>query len=278
MELEIRHAPDPVRFARMNTAEMREAFLLENLFVPGSLRMVYSHVDRAIIGAATPELDPLRLEASKELAAEFFTQRRELGIINIGGEGSIRVEGKEYWLANRDALYVGRGNREVSFHCGNSGSTPRFYFVSYPAHAAFPTVHTRKSEAEPTRLGSPAQANQRTIYKYIHPAGIRSCQLVMGFTELETGSVWNTMPPHTHARRSEVYLYFDLSADAMIIHCMGDPRETRHLVVRDKQAVISPSWSIHAGVGTQAYTFVWAMGGENQEFSDMDAAPIDTLR
>jgi 4-deoxy-L-threo-5-hexosulose-uronate ketol-isomerase len=278
MEFEIRHPPDPVRFTRMNTAEMREALLLEKLFSPGSLRMVYSHVDRAIIGAATPESDPLRLETSKELAAEFFTQRRELGIINIGPEGSVRVEGKEYLLANRDALYVGRGNREVIFQRGPSGTIPRFYFLSYPAHATLPTVQARKSDAEPTRLGSLAQANQRTIYKYIHPAGIRSCQLVMGFTELELGSVWNTMPPHTHARRSEVYLYFDLASDAMIIHCMGDPQETRHLVVRDQQAVISPSWSIHAGVGTQAYTFVWAMGGENQEFGDMDAAPIDTLR
>jgi 4-deoxy-L-threo-5-hexosulose-uronate ketol-isomerase len=278
MELDIRHAPDPVRFTRMNTAELRESLLIENLFVPGTLKMVYSHVDRAILGGATPLEQPLKLESSKELAAEYFTQRREIGVINIGQEGMVVVDGKEYPLANRDLLYIGRGNREILFQSCSAATPARFYLVSYPAHTAFPCAVGRKSEAEPAHLGSQAQANQRTIYKFIHPAGIRSCQLVMGFTELESGSVWNTMPPHTHARRSEVYLYFDMAPESMVIHCMGEPQETRHLVIRDSQAVISPSWSIHAGVGTQNYTFIWAMGGENQEFGDMDAAPIDTLK
>ncbi len=278
MELEIRHAPDPVRFPRMNTSELREAFLVENLFITGSPRFVYSHVDRAVIGGIAPGQEKIKLETSKELAADYFTQRREVGVINIGHEGVAEIEGVEYKLANRDALYIGRGNRQIFFGSRDAAAPARFYLISYPAHTAFPTTQAKKSEAEPARLGSPIQANARTIYKYIHPAGIKSCQLVMGFTELEPGSVWNSMPPHTHARRSEVYMYFDLGPEAMVVHCMGDPRETRHLVLREGQAVISPSWSIHAGVGTQNYTFIWAMGGENQEFGDMDAAPIDTLR
>jgi 4-deoxy-L-threo-5-hexosulose-uronate ketol-isomerase len=275
--MEVRHSPDMIRFSRMNTAELREAFLIEDLFPFHSFRLVYSHIDRAIVGGTSPGEKPLTLETSKELAASYFTERREIGVLNIGQEGCVLVNGKSYPLANRDALYIGRGNPDIAFQSKDPQKPARFYLASYPAHRSFPTAHARKSDAEPASLGSLAGSNQRVIYKYIHPAGIPSCQLVMGFTELAPGSVWNTMPPHTHPRRSEVYMYFDLAPDAAVIHCMGDPRETRHLVVRDGQAVLSPSWSIHAGAGTSNYTFVWAMGGENQEFSDMDAASIASL-
>lgn len=278
MNMEVRHAPDPVRFTRMNTQELRESLLIENLFIPGELKLIYSHIDRAIVGGAVPTAETLPLPTCKELAADYFTMRREIGIMNIGQEGIVRVEGRDYVLANRDALYIGRGNREISFQSKDPGHPARFYMVSYPAHVQYPTQHAKKAEAEPSRLGCQAQANVRTIYKYIHPAGIKSCQLVMGFTELEVGSVWNTLPPHTHARRSEVYCYFDFPQDAMVVHCMGAPDETRHLIVREGQAVLSPSWSIHAGAGSQNYTFIWAMGGENQEFGDMDAAPITQIR
>ncbi len=276
--MDVRHSPDMVRFSRMNTAELREAFLIEDLFPQDAFRLVYSHIDRAIVGGISPGQSPVGLPTSRELAANYFTERREIGILNLGAEGSVRVGKEEFLMANRDALYVGRGNPEISFCSSDSRKPARFYLVSYPAHLALPTRQARKSDAEPAHLGSSAGANERTIYKYIHPAGIPSCQLVMGFTELAPGSVWNTMPPHTHPRRSEVYMYFDLAPGAAVIHCMGDPQETRHLVVRDGQAVLSPSWSIHAGVGTSHYTFVWAMGGENQEFGDMDAAPIESLR
>ncbi|NJL27907.1 MAG: 5-dehydro-4-deoxy-D-glucuronate isomerase, partial [Thermoanaerobaculia bacterium] len=205
-------------------------------------------------------------------------ERRELGILNIGGAGTVTVDGVEYPLANRDALYVGRGSKTIGFASDAAETPARYYLVSFPAHTAYPTTLVRPSDTEPVRLGSAETANQRTLYKLIHPGGVKSCQLVMGFTVLEPGSVWNTMPPHTHERRMEVYLYFDMPADARVFHFMGRAEATRHLVVASGQAVISPSWSIHCGAGTGAYTFCWAMGGENQAFDDMDFLTLAQLK
>lgn len=275
--MEVRYAPDPIRFELMNTAELRESFLVQNLFVPGEISMVYSDIDRVIIGGAMPEGDSLKLEAGEELKAEFFAQRREIGVINIGGDGKIIVDGTEYPMVKLDALYIGRGSKDIAFASDSADAPARFYFISYPAHTEYPTTHSKIADAEPVKLGSLAQSNARTINKYIHPAGIKSCQLVMGCTLLEEGSVWNTMAPHTHERRSEVYMYFNLDENDVVFHFMGDPSETRHLVVRDGEVVISPSWSIHAGAGTRNYAFVWAMGGENQDFSDMDGVAVRDL-
>jgi 4-deoxy-L-threo-5-hexosulose-uronate ketol-isomerase len=230
------------------------------------------------VGSAVPATRTLSLESAPELAAETFCARRELGALNVGGPGTVTVDGVEHSLAGRDGLYVGRGAKAITFASASARMPARYYLLSFPAHAAHPTVRIRQSEAEAVRLGSREASNQRTIYKLIHPGGARSCQLVMGFTVLEPGSVWNTMPPHTHERRMEVYLYFDLPRDARVFHLMGRPEATRHLVVADGQAVISPSWSIHCGVGTGAYSFCWGMGGENQAFDDMDHLTLDRLK
>jgi 4-deoxy-L-threo-5-hexosulose-uronate ketol-isomerase len=274
---EMRHPPDPATFARMTTSEMRQAFLLEDLFEAGKVKYHYSYIDRAVIGGVVPLHGTLMLQTCRELAAEFFTQRRELGVINIGGPGRIRVCSQEFSVEKKEALYIGSGNPEVGFRSSDAGNPARFYFVSYPAHAAHPCAKIGKAQAESTDLGNPEHANRRTIHKLIHPEGIKSCQLCMGFTEIASGSVWNTMPAHTHPRRSEIYMYFDLQAGEVVIHSMGEPAETRHIVMRDEQVVISPCWSVHAGVGTSNYSFVWAMGGENQEFSDMDLVAMDSL-
>lgn len=276
--MDVRYTADPVRFSRMTTDEVREGFLVDTLFAEDSFRMVYSDVDRAIVGSAVPATKTLTLEAAPELRAPTFCERRELGVLNIGGAGTVTVDGTDYPMAARDGLYVGRGSRTITFASDAAKSPARYYLLSYPAHAAHPTVHVRQSAAEPTRLGSVEGANERTIYKLIHPEAVTTCQLVMGFTVLEPGCVWNTMPPHTHERRMEIYLYFDLPADGRVFHFMGRPDETRHIVVADGQAVISPSWSIHTGVGTCAYTFCWGMGGENQAYDDMDHLSIDQLR
>jgi 4-deoxy-L-threo-5-hexosulose-uronate ketol-isomerase len=231
-----------------------------------------------VIGSAVPTSAPLKLVADAEFRAAFFCERRELGVLSIGGDGIIEVDGTRYDMAKLDCLYIGRGSKEVSFSSKDAANPAAFFLLSYPAHAAYPTTHAKMKDATPVELGTLADANKRTIYKYIHTGGIKSCQLVMGFTKLQEGSVWNTMPAHTHTRRSEVYLYFDLDAKRRVMHFMGKPQETRHLVVGNRQAVISPSWSIHSGCGTGAYTFCWAMGGENQAFDDMDPAPVDTLK
>jgi len=263
----------------MTTAELRESFLIEDLFQSGSVELYYTDVDRAVIGSIVPAGKKLSLGTSKEqLAAEYFAERREIGLINTGASGNVIVDGKSFVLENCDGLYVGRGSKQIEFESRNSADPARFFLMSYPAHTSYPTAHAKKANAEATNLGSVKDANQRTIYKYIHPKGIASCQLVMGFTQLKEGSIWNTMPPHTHSRRTEVYLYFNLDASARVLHVMGTPTETRHLLVKNGQAVISPSWSIHAGAGTQNYSFIWAMGGENQAFDDMDPAPITELR
>ena len=268
---------DPVRFPGMTTEELRSAFLIDSLFEPGRISMVYVDLDRTVVGSAVPLDAPLTLEPDPELRAGYFTERRELGVLNIGGPGAVEVNGTAYELANLEALYVGRGNQQISFITRNPSAPAEFYLLSYPAHASYPTVKAASASVEPVVLGSPQTANHRKVTKLIHLEGARSCQLVMGFTQLSTGSVWNTMPPHTHMRRSEVYLYFNLGQTDRIAHMMGPAKQTRHIVVADKQVVISPGWSIHAGVGTSSYSFCWGMGGENQVYNDMDPISIADL-
>lgn len=277
--MEVRSTPNADAVQRMTTEELRAHFLAERLFVPGNISLLYSDVDRAIIGGIVPTGAPLLLAASKkEMAADYFCERREAGIINTGGGGTVTVDGTTYPLAKYDVLYIGKGSQNISFASETAADPAMFFLMSYPAHAVYPTVRATFADAEPQSLGNSKDANKRTIYKYIHLNGIKSCQLVMGMTRLEEGSVWNTMPPHTHLRRSEVYLYFDLDPESMVFHFMGEPSQSRNVILRNRQAVISPSWSIHCGAGTKNYSFVWAMGGENQEFSDMDAVPLTELR
>ncbi|MFC1761960.1 5-dehydro-4-deoxy-D-glucuronate isomerase [Planctomycetota bacterium] len=276
--MQVRYSADPTRFPRMTTQEVRDEFLIESLFQADQVEMIYSDIDRAITGSAVPTQKTLSLSVADELRAEFFCQRRELGVLNIGQAGTVVVDGTEYTMANKDGLYIGRGSKEITFASHDPKQPAMFYLLSYPAHMDYPTAHVKKSEAEPVELGSMEASNQRTIFKLIHPAGPKSCQLVMGFTELAPGCVWNTMPPHTHERRMEVYLYFDIADDTRVFHLMGKSEETRHLVVANGQAVISPSWSIHSGVGTGSYTFCWGMGGENQAFDDMDHLTIAQLK
>jgi 4-deoxy-L-threo-5-hexosulose-uronate ketol-isomerase len=262
----------------MGNDELRKHFLIDILFSNDNIPMVYSDVDRSITGSAVPVNGSLKLLATKkEMAAEYFLERREIGIINIGGDGKIKADGIEYGMVYKDGLYLGRGIREVEFFSVNKVAPAKFFFVSFPAHGTYPSAHTPFSQVEKAHLGNEQGANKRTINKYIHPNGIKSCQLVMGLTELEDGSVWNTMPPHTHMRRSEIYMYFNLPEDAAVIHLLGEPSESKHLVMRSGQATISPSWSIHAGCGTRNYSFIWAMGGENQAFDDMDFVELKNL-
>jgi 4-deoxy-L-threo-5-hexosulose-uronate ketol-isomerase len=276
--METRSTPDAARYPRLTADELCAGYLVQNLFQPGTVQLVYTDVDRAIVGGIVPTTQKLLLGTSRELASTFFAERREIGVINIGGKGAITVDSKEFALAKRDCLYIGRGSKQVEFSSMSSQEPAWFYLVSYPAHAVHPTRLASVTEAQSVAIGTQGDANQRTIRKYIHGGGIPSCQLVMGFTELTEGSIWNTMPPHTHARRSEIYLYFDLPADAAVFHFMGSARETRHLVVRNGEAVLSPPWSIHCGAGTRHYCFIWAMGGENQEFADMDQIAVKDLK
>lgn len=272
------HSVHPNAYQRMNTDELRENFMLQNLFQPDKLDLVYWENERTVVGSAVPTRSPLTLKAGDELAADYFFQRREAGVLNVGATGQVTVDGTDYDLNNGDCLYIGRGCKNVSFSSHDPETPARFYILSYPAHTDYPTTAATREDVTPVRMGSSLEGNQRTIHKYIHPEGIQSCQLVMGFTELEKGSVWNTMPCHTHARRSEVYLYFKIEKDAAVFHLMGPPDETRHLVVRNEQVALSPIWSIHSGCGTGSYSFIWGMGGENQAFTDMDAVAMDDLR
>lgn len=276
--MEVRYSTGLNEYKRMNTQELREAFMIESLFAYGDLNLLYCEVERAIVGGVVPIQEPLLLEAGKELAADYFCQRREVGVLNIGGSGTVTVDGTEYSMDHLDGLYIGRDSKAVSFASADASVPARFYLVSYPAHTSYPTLHAKKADANALHLGSVEDSNKRTIYQYIHEKGIKSCQLVMGFTELEPGSVWNTMPCHTHERRTEVYLYFSLDESAKVFHLMGPGDETRHLAMANEQAVISPMWSIHSGCGTKAYTFCWSMGGENQRFDDMDAIAIKDLK
>jgi 4-deoxy-L-threo-5-hexosulose-uronate ketol-isomerase len=276
--MRIHETPDRARLPGMSADELRRGFLIDGLFRADAVELVHWDLDRAVIGGAVPVTQKLVLPAPPALRAATLTERRELGVLNLGGPGSIAVDGRRYPMASRDALYVGRGAHAISFESDHAAAPARFYLVSYPAHQEHPTRHASFAAAEPVRLGTRRDANERTIYKYIHEGGIQSCQLVMGLTLLEEGSVWNTMPPHRHLCRTEIYLYFDLPSEACLMHFMGEPAETRHLVVRNEQAVLSPSWSIHVGAGTRRYGFIWSMGGENREFADMEAVPVPSLR
>jgi len=272
------HALDPVRTAQLETDGLRANYLITGLFTPDRVELVGWEVERAVIGTAVPTTAPLTLDVPKELAAAYFCERRELGVINIGGAGTVVVDGQAFAIATGDALYVSRGSQSVVFQSADAATPAHFYLLSYPAHTAYPTRVISRSAAREVRLGTKAEANERVIRQFICPGVCESCQLVMGYTELAEGSVWNTWKPHTHGRRSEVYMYFGIQPNECVMHFLGKPEETRHLVVRNQEIALSPNWSIHSGCGTKAYTFVWGMGGENQVFTDMDAVAMPSLR
>lgn len=279
--MELRTAASPKDSKYYDTKRLREEFLIDDLFRPDEIKLVYSHIDRIITGSAVPVQKKLVLEAGEELRAEYFLQRREMGVINIGGTGVITIDGRDYEVEYKQGMYIGMGKKDIAFASKDADKPAKFYINSAPAHATYPTVLIKR-EGTPSEdvviikdenkkeLGSLEGSNHRVINKYILPGQVETCQLEMGMTELKPGSVWNTMPCHTHDRRMEVYLYFDIPEDAFVCHFMGEPQETRHIIMRNEQAVISPSWSIHSGAGTQAYTFIWGMVGENQDFDDMD--------
>ena len=276
--MNIRTACSPRDVKHYTTERLREEFLIQDVFVADKMQMVYSHIDRIITAGAMPVDKEIKLEAGKELAADYFLQRREMGCINIGGKGIITVDGKEYLLNPRDGIYIGMGNQEITFKSVDAQNPAKFYISSCPAHKAYPTVHIDITKAKKVPCGSVAECNKRVINQYIHPEVMQSCQLAMGLTQLEEGSNWNTMPCHTHDRRMEVYLYLDMGENDVVFHMMGEPQETRHIIMHNEEAVISPSWSIHSGVGTRNYSFIWAMCGENQEFTDMDFVETKDLR
>lgn len=268
---------DPVRYPQMSTQDLRGSFLLSGACQPGAVQLGYVDLDRAVAGFACPADQPLALPTYPELRARFFTERREIGVLNIGGEGVVRVGDQRTALGNLDGLYIGRENPEIHFESMSPASPAIFYLLSYPAHTCYPLTLVRKDEAQPTTIGAQETCNRRTICKYVHLGGARSCQLVLGVTHLHSGNAWNTMPPHTHMRRSEIYMYFNLAAEARVFHLMGPPQETRHLVMANQDIVVSPGWSLHAGFGTQAYSFCWGMGGENQDYADMDPVRVQDL-
>ena len=269
-KMEVRQASNAKDVKHYTTERLREEFHIKNLFTKDNVRMVYSHIDRIITAGLMPVRQVLKLEAGKELAADYFLQRREMGCINIGGKGIITVDGKEYEMNPRDGIYIGMGNKEITFKSVDENTPAKFYVSSCPAHTTYPTVKIDITKAKKVPCGSVEECNKRVINQYIHPEVMKSCQLAMGLTQLEVGSNWNTMPCHTHDRRMEVYLYLDMGENDVVFHMMGEPTETRHIIMHNEEAVISPSWSIHSGVGTKNYSFIWAMCGENQEFTDMD--------
>ncbi len=275
--MKIRQLADAMRYPTMTTADLRDTFLVTDLFEPNTVCLNWIDLDRMIVGSAVPASNPLTLPGDDAIKAAYFTERRELGVLNIGGPGRIVVEDHSFDLEALDALYIGRGNRHVEFTSLDPQSSAEYYLLSYPAHSAHPTCLIRSAELPRVTLGSAETANRRQITKLIHAGSVPTCQLVMGFTQLAAGSVWNTIPPHTHMRRSEVYLYFNLAPDQRVVHLMGPAHETRSLIVANKQAVVSPGWSVHAGVGTSNYTFCWGMGGENQDYDDMDKLAITEL-
>lgn len=276
--MQTRYTNSPTEVRSFDTEALRENFLIENLFTADQIQFVYSHYDRVIIGGVLPVSQTVSLPTFNELKSDFFLERRELGIINVGGAGTIEVDGSYHNLQKMDCLYVGKGGQKVAFRSENAGDPARFFLLSAPAHQTHPVRLMTSAEASPVDMGETKTANQRTIYKYIHQEGIKSCQLVMGLTVLKPGSVWNTMPAHTHDRRMEAYFYFDVPEEHRVFHFMGQPNQTRHLLVANHQAVISPPWSIHSGSGTTNYSFIWGMAGENYTFTDMDFVAIKDLR
>lgn len=276
--MEIRNASNPKDMKHYTTDRLREEFHIAGLFTADSCKMAYSHIDRIITAGFMPVTKELKLEAGRELAADYFLQRREMGCINIGGKGTILVDGTAYELNPRDGIYIGMGNKEIIFKSEDEENPAKFYVSSCPAHCTYPTVHIDITKAKKVPCGTVEECNKRVINQYIHPEVMKSCQLSMGLTQLEIGSNWNTMPCHTHDRRMEVYLYLDMGENDAVFHMMGEPQETRHIIMHNEEAVISPSWSIHSGVGTKNYSFIWAMCGENQEFTDMDFVETKDLR
>ncbi len=276
--MEIRFQVSPKETAGMQTEELRKNFLCEEIIRKDEINTVYSHYDRMIVGGASPAKKNLLLDADPELRAAYFLERREIGIINVGGKGLLETESGKYELDKLSCLYLGRGTKKIQFSSNSATDPAVFYFLSAPAHATYPNRLMKKEEASPVSVGAVETSNQRTIYKYIHTEGIQSCQLVMGLTVLSNGSVWNSVPPHTHTRRMEAYFYFDLPETQRVFHFMGEPQQTRHLVMSNHQAVISPPWSIHCGSGTSNYAFIWGMAGENMTFADMDPAPVAELK
>lgn len=276
--MEIRQATNPVEAKNYDTERLRKEYLIQNIMIAGEINAVYTHHDRVITGGAVPTSSTLKLDAGDALRTEYFLERREIGFVNVGGTGTIKVESEEFSLNKQDGLYIGLGNKEVSFQSVDPQNPAKFYFVSSLAHKTYPTQKIELDKAQPTHLGSIQESNERTIYKYIHGDGVQSCQLMLGMTLLKPNNMWNTMPAHIHDRRMEVYFYFDMKETARVFHFMGQPNETRHMVVRNEQAVISPNWSIHSGVGTSNYTFIWAMAGENYTFTDMDFIDMKDLK
>jgi 4-deoxy-L-threo-5-hexosulose-uronate ketol-isomerase len=278
MKIDVRHASHPSAVRGYDTETLRAHFLVETVFQGGEIRLTYSHYDRMVIGGATPLATGLTLVPEKAIGQETFLSERELGALNIGGAGSVVVDGRRYELAKYDCLYIGRGAKEVVFESVAASDPAKFYLVSTPAHQTHPTVLLTRDQARHLTPGEAATANRRSIFQFIHPDVCQSCQLTMGFTMIEPGSVWNTMPSHTHDRRMEAYLYFDLEPEQRIFHFMGEPQQTRHMLVANEQAIISPPWSIHSGAGTKNYSFIWAMAGDNKSFTDMDHIAIADLR
>lgn len=273
-----RYANHPNDSKKYDTNQLREHYMVEEIFSDDKVELTYSHVDRIIFGGIKPVNESLKLEAGKSMGVDYFLERREMGVINVGGEGIVSIDGEEFALNNKDGLYIGKGNKDIIFKSSNPKNPAKFYINSVPAHKEYKTVKIEIEKANPVKMGDNSTLNKRTIYQYVHPNVCESCQLLMGLTILEPGSAWNTMPCHTHERRMEVYFYFDMEEDTRVIHLMGEPTETRHLIVKNEQAIISPSWSIHSGVGTSNYTFIWGMCGENKTFTDMDHISMDTLR
>ncbi len=277
-KMQIRFQNSPKETSEMNTQQLRDNFLVPGLMQPGTIQLVYSHYDRLIIGGVVPTGAAIGLPNEDELKATYFLERREMGIINVGGKGTITADGVAYEIDKLECVYLGKGTQDVSFSSSEADAPAHFYLLSLPAHHTYPNRMMTKAEAAPVNLGDISTSNKRTIYKYIHNDGIQSCQLVMGLTALEPGSVWNSVPPHTHTRRMEAYFYFDVDAANRVMHFMGEPQETRHLVIANNEAAISAPWSMHFGVGTASYGFIWGMAGENKEFTDMDPQPIASLK
>lgn len=277
METRYTHSPEDIR--HYSTEQLRNEFLVEKIFVPGTIQLTYTHNDRMIFGGVTPTDQPLEFQLSKELGVEYFLERRELGVINIGGAGTIEIDGTKEDMKKQDGYYIGKETKHVVFSSKDPNDPAKFYVSSVPAHHKYPNVKISIDQVKPMETGEGLTLNERKIYQYIHPNVCESCQLQMGYTILEPGSAWNTMPCHTHERRIEAYVYFDFAnEDTKVFHMMGKPDETKHLVVAEEQAVISPSWSIHSGVGTSNYSFIWAMCGENITYTDMDMVPMDELK
>lgn len=277
-EFTTRHAIDPRAAADMRTQELRDNFHVGDLFEPGRVKLVYTHYDRMIVGGAVPAGDPLALGAIKPTGTKEFLDRRELIVVNIGRPGRVSADGKEHEVGNRDMIYLGMGTKEIAFTSANPDAPAKFYLLSAPAHKSYPTKLIHIGDAKRLDLGSQATSNERSIFQFVHGATPATCQLVVGMTQLKPGSVWNTMPCHVHDRRMEVYLYFDLPETARVFHFMGEPSETRHIVVKNEEAVLSPVWSIHSGAGTSNYAFIWAMAGDNVDYADIDPVAIEDLR